>query len=229
MSKPLFAVCLRPYANPRTLQCFGWCGFRRLFALLLISAWWSSCALYNPPPPSQPKNVCEVFRENRGWYQAARKASKRWQTPIATNMAFIYHESGYRARVRPPRRDGFLFFPGPRLSDAYGYAQVKNATWRWYQDKTGRHRAERHSFADAIDFVAWYNYQSGRINGVPSSSARDLYLNYHEGHTGFKRGSYRSKPQLLKIASRVSTTADNYQQQLAGCEKSLRRKFLGLF
>ena len=54
-------------------------------------------------------------------------------------------------------------------------------------------------------------------NGIPLTDARNQYLAYHEGHTGYARGSYRSKSWLLSVANKVDARADLYQAQLATC------------
>ena len=49
-----------------------------------------------------------------------------------------------------------------------------------------------------------------------------LYLAYHEGRGGYRRGTWKHKPGLLKTARRVAETARRYQQQLAQCEARYR-------
>ena len=54
-------------------------------------------------------------------------------------------------------------------------------------------------------------------NGIALSDARNQYLAYHEGHTGFARGSYNSKSWLLRVADQVAARADTYRSQLTRC------------
>ena len=56
-------------------------------------------------------------------------------------------------------------------------------------------------------------------NGVPLTDARNQYLAYHEGHAGFRRGSYNAKPWLLRVADRVEDRAETYRLQLATCTR----------
>lgn len=175
--------------------------------------------------PSQTQDLCKIFEEKRGWYKEAKKASKKWGIPLATNMAFVHQESRFRARAKPPRVIYLGFIPGPRKSDAYGYAQAKKDTWRWYKKSTGRIIASRKNFGDAIDFIAWYNHTSSKRNGISASNTYGLYMAYHEGHGGFARGTYKSKPWLHQVANKVSARAVRYQQQLARCEKKLNRRW----
>ena len=58
--------------------------------------------------------------------------------------------------------------------------------------------------------------------GISLSDARNQYLAYHEGPTGYARGSYRAKSWLVRIAGEVQSRAEMYDVQLAGCRRSLR-------
>lgn len=179
-------------------------------------------------PPADVGNICEIFRDKRGWYQDAVEARDDWGSPIPVMMAIMHQESRFRAKAKPPRRVFLGFIPGPRPSDAYGYSQAKRSTWEWYEKSTGNRGADRDDFADAITFIGWYNYQSYKRNGISRSDTYRLYLAYHEGHGGFGRGSYRDKDWLQAVAGKVERQAQRYRQQLAGCEKELQ-KGRGLF
>lgn len=182
----------------------------------------SACAA---GPPASPQNVCEMFEERRGWYRAAERAEQRWGIPVPVTMAFIAQESSFQARARPPRQRLLGFIPGRRPSTARGYAQALTSTWNEYREVTGNHRARRSNFADASDFVGWYNANSVRRNGIAPHDARNLYLAYHEGNTGFARGTYRNKPWLLRVADNVQNEADRYARQYAQCRGDLDRSW----
>jgi len=47
-------------------------------------------------------------------------------------------------------------------------------------------------------------------------------LAYHEGHGGYSRGTFRTKPWLRKVAKRVGVNAKKYSAQLKGCETDLK-------
>ena len=51
--------------------------------------------------------------------------------------------------------------------------------------------------------------------------AKNQYLAYHEGHGGFKRKTYNSKPWLVKVAYKVEKNAKKYGAQLKTCEDEL--------
>ncbi|WP_096085970.1 hypothetical protein [Agaribacterium haliotis] len=172
-------------------------------------------------PPKNVDNICDIFDEKDGWYDDAKKASKRWGTPIAVNMAFIHQESRFVAKAKPPRKKYLGFIPGPRKSSSYGYSQAKDETWDWYKDKAPHWGADREDFDDAIDFIAWYNYLSHKKLGIAQNDAYRLYLAYHEGMGGYSRGTYKKKGWLTGVARKVQTRASKYQTQLNKCEKRL--------
>lgn len=181
-------------------------------------------------PPDNPGNVCSIFEDRRSWYRAAKRSEERWQVPIPVNMAILYQESAYRGRAKPPRRYYLGFIPGPRPSNAYGYAQALDSTWNDYKRASGNGGARRSNFGDAVDFVGWYNNNSNRINGIARNDAYNLYLAYHEGNGGYSRGTYRDKDWLLQAARNVQNNADRYMTQLQGCRRDLERNwFMRLF
>ena len=65
--------------------------------------------------------------------------------------------------------------------------------------------------------MGWYMNLTLERNGVALDDVRRQYLAYHEGHTGYSRQSYNSKPWLLDVARRVEARAERYRQQLESC------------
>jgi hypothetical protein len=187
------------------------------FCLVLLLA---GCAT---APPTQPNNLCEVFEEKNGWYRAAAKSSRKWDSPIPVMMAIMHQESRFVADAKPPRRRILGFIPGPRPSDAYGYSQALGSTWDYYEDAVGGWGRDRDDFADAIDFIGWYNRTSNRRTGIGKNDAYHLYLAYHEGHGGFERRSFRNKEWLKRVAKKVSSRSQQYRNQLAICEPNLKK------
>lgn len=192
-----------------------------LIAMLMLL---QACAT---TPPSNPENVCSIFKEKKGWHKAALRAQKKWGTSMEIPMAFMYQESAFRAKAKPPRRRLLGFIPWKRASSAYGYAQVIDGTWREYLRSTGDYWRVRHDFADATDFVHWYLRQASRRNGISTSDVASLYLNYHEGPGGFARNTHSSKPWLLKVATGVQIRSQQYHAQYQQCRESLKPGFLG--
>ncbi len=187
-----------------------------LFSTILISA----CAT---SPPKNTSNICQIFSEKKSWYKKASKASERWGSSIPVMMAIMHQESRFQAKVRPPRTKVLWVLPGPRKSDSYGYSQATKSTWRWYQKTTKRSGADRDDFADAIDFIGWYNSITHERNRIGLDDTYNLYLAYHDGHGGYARGTYKSKKWLQSVAAKVGNRAISYKQQLQGCESRFKR------
>ncbi len=184
-----------------------------LVVVLFIGACTSS-------PPQNVENICDIFRE-KGWYDDAVDAEDEWGSSIPTMMAIMYQESRFVADAQPPRKWYLGFIPGPRPSSAYGYPQAQDGTWETYQRSTGHYGHDRDDFADAIMFVGWYNHQSFKRNKIPKWDTKKLYLNYHEGHGGYRRGTHQKKPWLIKVSNKVSNKAWTYKKQLKSCQKEL--------
>ena len=193
------------------------------FILILIL---NSCAV---SPPKKPNDICSIFLEKRSWYKAAIKSSKRWKIPLEVNMAFILQESSYIQGAKPERTKLLGFIPWKRKSSAYGYAQAIDGTWDIYKKQAKKPLASRTSFKDSVDFIGWYNKKSNKLLGIPKDNARLLYLAYHEGRGGYKKGSYKSKPWLLSVSSDVQKMSNRYRNQYDSCKKKLKSPFYFLF
>jgi hypothetical protein len=175
-------------------------------------------------PPERPDNICEIFREHKDWYKDAYDSYERWRVPIPVMMAIMHQESRFNAKIQPPRTTCLWIFPGPRPSSAYGYSQALDATWEKYTQSSGNSGADRDEFDDAVDFIGWYCYTSHVKCKIARADAYNLYLAYHEGHGGYLRKTYNSKPWLLRVAQNVKQRARTYQSQLASCEREFKRR-----
>jgi hypothetical protein len=136
-------------------------------------------------------------------------------------MAFVHIESGYRSHAKPPL-NWFLFIPVGRPSSAQGFAQIQDPAWRDYRKERGSWFKSRSDIDDALDFVGWYNNKSHSLLGISKADPKRLYLAYHEGHAGYRRGSYRDNAALLRTAERVDRTARDYDAQLSRCDQEFR-------
>ncbi|MCL7939292.1 lysozyme-like domain containing protein [Halomonas sp. ATCH28] len=194
----------------------------RLAAGIGLSVSLSGCAMLAPAPPENQANICEIFREQPAWYDYAHDSQEKWGTPIATQMAFIERESSFRSHVKPPRQKLLGFIPWTRPSSAYGYAQAQDPVWGEYEGDAGRLFARRTHMKHATDFIGWYNARTRRMAGVSLDNPEHLYLAYHEGQGGYRRGSWRGKPAVQRAARQVAATASRYQHQLAACEAEFR-------
>ena len=164
-----------------------------LFLSIILS---SSCSMTGPP--STTTDVCKIFKEKKSWYKAAKKTEERWNIPISVTMAIIKQESSFVADAKPSRKKLLGFIPWKRQSTAKGFAQAIDGTWEMYLEERGRWFKSRNDFDDAVDFIGWYNSKSVKNLNIKNNNARVLYLAYHEGREGYKKGSYRAKPWLEK-------------------------------
>ena len=172
-------------------------------------------------PPSDPDNLCSVFGDNKRWYRAANRSVERWGGSIPVAMSIMYQESTFERKAKPKMRYFLWVIPIGRGSDAYGYSQALKSTWKQYEKDTNSSFKSRTSFADSIDFILWYMNKTYTINGVSKWDAYRQYLNYHEGHGGYARGTFQSKRWLLGAAQTVDARAKRYSAQFAGCKDDL--------
>ncbi len=196
--------------------------FGRWLLVVVLCGLVAGCALLAPNPPDNHSNICEIFREHPEWYDYALDSREKWGTPIATQMAFIRRESSFRSHVRPPRSKLLGFIPWSRPSSAHGYAQAQDPVWGEYKDDAGSLLARRTHMKYATDFVGWYNRRSHEGLGISLYNPEHLYLAYHEGPTGYRRGTYKSKPQVQRVARQVRDRANRYHAQLGRCESEFR-------
>ncbi|PWE33511.1 lytic transglycosylase [Maritimibacter sp. 55A14] len=186
-----------------------------LFAVLLLVA---ACGGGNAPPRNLD-DACQIADDRRNWMRDMERVERRWGVPVHVQLATIYQESKFDGKARTPMQYSLGVIPMGRQSSAYGFAQAIDGTWDWYRDETGRRFAQRDKFSDAVDFMGWYMDKSTKQAGIPKYDARNQYLAYHEGHTGFKRGSYNSKSWLLRVADSVQDRANIYAVQLGQCRR----------
>lgn len=185
-----------------------------LLALCVASC--GSSGNYSGPPKAQG-DICAIFAERPDWQDAMEASAVKWSAPIDVQMAIIWRESSFRAQARPPKTYIAGIVPTGRVSSAYGFAQAIDGTWDWYMKDTGNRGADRDDFEDAADFVGWYMTRTVRSNGVRMQDAFNQYLNYHEGHAGYRRGGWKNKAWLKKAANQVANQAEKYRGQLRRC------------
>jgi len=168
-------------------------------------------------PPRNLDNACALGRERPHYMRAMRRAERRWHVPVHVQMATIHQESRFDGDIRPPFTYALGVIPTGRQSSALGYSQALDGTWAEYQRATGNRRAQRTNIDDATDFMGWYMNLTLERNGIALTDTRNQYLNYHEGHAGYRRGSHNAKPWLLEVAARVEQRAEIYRVQLLSC------------
>lgn len=169
--------------------------------------------------PRDLDNACSIVDQRPNYLAAMKKTERKWGIPVAVQMATIHQESKFISDARTPHQYALGIIPMGRQSSAYGYSQALDGTWEEYVDGPGRNRARRNNIRDATDFMGWYMDKSFRVNGISKTDTRNQYLAYHEGHAGWRRGSYNRKPWLLGVADNVSARAVVYDRQLKACRK----------
>ena len=187
--------------------------FRALAVLFLVA----SCGGGNYSAPRNLDNACSILQQRPNYVGALRATERKWGVPMAVQMATIYQESKFVANARTPLRFRLGVIPVGRQSSAYGYGQALDGTWDEYRREQGRFGARRDNIRDATDFMGWYMTKSRDDLGIPLNDARNQYLAYHEGRTGYRRGSHNAKSWLLRVASEVGERAVVYNAQLANC------------
>ncbi len=190
--------------------------FFRAIAMLLILG---SCATRYGDAPRNLDNACSIVNERPSYLRAFRAAERDWGVPIPVLMAIIYQESKFISDNRPPHRYILGVIPAGRQSSALGYSQALDGTWAEYQREEGGSGARRTDIRDAADFMGWYMDQTVTETGVPMTDTKNQYLAYHDGRTGFLRGTWRSKSWLIRIANEVEARAIMYDAQLRSCGK----------
>ena|SRR6056297_1504370 len=167
--------------------------------------------------PNDLDNACSIVAQRPAYLRAMRTTERRWKVPVPVQMAVIHQESKFDGDARTPYRWVLQVIPMGRQSSAFGYSQALDGTWEEYKRETGNRRARRDRIDDATDFMGWYMNKTVQRNGVPLTDARRQYLAYHEGHSGYRRGSYNAKGWLVTVARRVGERAVVYDRQLRSC------------
>ena len=190
--------------------------------ILVVTLCVSGCST---SPPRNIDNSCEIFFEKDDWYDDAKDSFEKWGVPIHVQLAIIHQESRFIYDAETPRDYILWVIPWGRISDAYGYAQVKDSTWDWYIDKTGNNGADRDDFDDAVDFIGWYGNMTHKKLGVSKWDVYNQYLAYHEGHGGFAKKTFNQKPWLMQVAKKVEKRSKRYRAQLGKCRKELESRW----
>ena len=190
---------------------------RAAVVLLLLASCGGGAGRFSAP--NDLENACSIVQERPHYLRAMQAAERNWGVPVPVQMATIHAESRFIGNARTPFRYALGVIPMGRQSSAYGYSQALDGTWNEYVQETGNRRARRDNIRDATDFMGWYMHKTEQRNNIPKTDARNQYLAYHEGHTGFARGSYNAKSWLLRVADGVATRAARYDAQLRSCRR----------
>ncbi len=186
---------------------------RAMIIVLLLA----SCGGSSTTPPRDLDNACTILTQRPDYKKAFKATERKWGIPVHVQMATIHQESKFVGDARTPFRYVMGVIPMGRQSSAFGYGQALDATWDEYRAAERRNGAKRDKITDATDFMGWYMNISRERNGIALTDARNQYLAYHEGHTGFRKASYNSKPWLIGVAGKVEARSVMYRDQIAGC------------
>jgi hypothetical protein len=189
---------------------------RAMVILLLVASCGGGGGGYGTAPRNLD-NACALLAERPSYISALRATERKWGVPVHVQMATIYQESKFDSDARTPLRYRLGVIPVGRQSSAFGYSQALDGTWEEYVVEERRRNARRDNIRDATDFMGWYMKKTEEELGIPLWDARRQYLAYHEGRTGYRRGSYNAKSWLLRVAAEVGQRALTYEQQLKGC------------
>lgn len=188
---------------------------RALLLVLLVAAC-GRAGGYGASPRNMD-DACAILQERPTYKRAFQATERRWGVPTHVQMATIYQESKFNSNARTPFRYALGVIPMGRQSSAFGYSQALDGTWEEYVAETRSFRARRDNIEDATDFMGWYMAKSRDSLGIPLHDARQQYLAYHEGRTGFSRGTYREKAWLMRVSDSVATRSESYRAQLQAC------------
>ena len=177
----------------------------------------ASCGGGNFSAPRDLDDACAIVSQRPAYLKAMRATERKWGIPVHVQMAAIHQESKFVGNARTPHRFALGVIPMGRQSSAYGYSQALDGTWEEYQREERRGNARRDRITDATDFMGWYMDGTEKGLGVSKYDARSQYLAYHEGRTGFAKGSYNAKAWLVDVADRVGSRSETYRSQLSAC------------
>ena len=192
---------------------------KNLFILILF--FFTSCSSI----PQNTSDGCSIFSERYLWYKHAKKAEKKWGTPINLQLAIIKMESDFDWLAKPARQKLFKVIPYKRPSSSFGYSQAIDGTWRQYKNETGNKYALRTRFKDSVDFIGWYTSKTEKILKISKKDTFKQYIAYHEGWGNYK--NYKSNQKVILLAKKVENYSNKFKKQLNKCSKSLTtRKYI---
>ncbi|MEO0691664.1 MAG: lytic transglycosylase [Pseudomonadota bacterium] len=191
----------------------------RFLRATILLVFVTGCGSTNYSAPRNLDNACSIVSQRPNYLDAMKRTESRWGVPVPVQMATIYQESKFIGNARTPHEYALGVIPMGRQSSAYGYSQALDGTWDEYRDETGKRFARRDDIRDATDFMGWYMDKTEARLGISKGDTERQYLAYHEGRTGYARGSYRQKAWLMRVANEVAQRAVTYEAQLVSCGK----------
>ncbi len=191
----------------------------RLLRALILTALVAGCGNKDYAAPRELDDACSIVSQHPDYLRAFKATEKRWGVPVPVQMAVIYQESKFIGNARTPFQWTLGVIPVGRQSSAYGYSQALDGTWDEYMAQEGGRRHRRDDIRHATNFMGWYMAGTQRELGIPLYDTRNQYLAYHEGRTGFKRGTYNAKGWLVRVSDGLQQRTLLYDRQLRACGK----------
>ena len=193
---------------------------KKMILLMVTPFILSGCSIFNfeSKTTSNHNDACKMMKENPDWFESVSDSYKKWGTPMSVQLAFVRQESSFRHDAKPIRKNKWYEWGENYHSSAVGYSQALDGTWRDYEKRTGQSNMDRNSFRDSTDFIGWYNQQSRKQLRLSRTDAYSLYIAYHEGWGGYRRGSYKNKEFLKSAGWKVNKWSHTYSKQLNNCK-----------
>ena len=182
--------------------------------ILMIVA---SCGGGPKDSPRNHENACLLLQERKPYARAFRRVERKYGVPTHVMMAMIHQESKFDGDARTPHRYALGIIPMGRQSSAFGYSQALDGTWDEYVQETNNRRAKRTDIDDATDFMGWYMTKTRDSLGIPLWDVTNQYLAYHDGRSGYARGTWKKKGWLIAVTQRVAARSELYRTQLVNC------------
>ncbi len=191
----------------------------RLFRALILTALLAGCGNRDYAAPRELDDACSIVRQHPDYLRAFKATERKWGVPVPVQMAIIYQESKFIGNARTPFQWKLGVIPVGRQSSAYGYSQALDGTWDEYMAREGGWRHRRDDIRHATNFMGWYMNDTKRELGIPLYDTRNQYLAYHEGRSGYRRGTFNQKGWLLGVAASLQERTIRYDSQLRACGK----------
>ena len=172
-------------------------------------------------PSADIHNACDLFSTQFDWYRYHHKSRLEHGVPIWLQLAIVHMESKFDPFAVPvkERKNGRII---KTWSSAQGYAQALDNSWKEYTQERPSWWRSRNYYKDSTDFIGWYLNKCHKYAGIPKNDPYKMYLCYHEGISGYKKGSYHKKKAIIDYAKKTDALARKYHQQLKKCENSIK-------
>ena len=164
-------------------------------------------------------NICRFLEDNPYMNQviSSENISNAQQ---ATILAIIHHESAHQPQARPVKKWIIKpWIPWSYYSSAKSYAQITQPTWQDFS-KTRTFKPNINAYMDNISFIIWYFDKNKKVLGTKKDTISECYLIYHEGPSGYRKGTQSFSLALKQYALKVEHTGKIYLKALKKCQAS---------